>query len=118
MPGGQLTEGFLKSWCAVHVHRLPCVCKSEAALHETLRFIPGCRRGMILVSEIGDKTFFIAAVMAMKNRRATVSMHAGNMHAVAIHVLTMIGLPRVSRFRDGSVCTRRSSQARSQPSQS
>jgi putative Ca2+/H+ antiporter (TMEM165/GDT1 family) len=30
------------------------------------------RRGMILVSEIGDKTFFIAAIMAMKNRRATV----------------------------------------------
>lgn len=31
-----------------------------------------CCRGMILVSEIGDKTFFIAAIMAMKNRRATV----------------------------------------------
>ena len=28
--------------------------------------------GMILVSEIGDKTFFIAAIMAMKNRRRTV----------------------------------------------
>lgn len=28
--------------------------------------------GMILVSEIGDKTFFIAAVMAMKNPRTTV----------------------------------------------
>lgn len=29
--------------------------------------------GMILLSEIGDKTFFIAAIMAMKNRRRTVS---------------------------------------------
>ena len=38
----ELTEGFLKSW------------------------------GMILVSEIGDKTFFIAAIMAMRNPRLTV----------------------------------------------
>lgn len=37
-----LVQGFLKSW------------------------------GMILVSEIGDKTFFIAAIMAMKNPRSTV----------------------------------------------
>ena len=29
-------------------------------------------RGMILVSEIGDKTFFIAAIMAMKHPRVTV----------------------------------------------
>jgi Ca2+/H+ antiporter, TMEM165/GDT1 family len=36
-----LLEGFLKSW------------------------------GMILVSEIGDKTFFIAAIMAMRNPRRT-----------------------------------------------
>lgn len=28
---------------------------------------------MILLSEIGDKTFFIAAIMAMKNPRRTVS---------------------------------------------
>lgn len=28
--------------------------------------------GMILLSEIGDKTFFIAAIMAMKNKRRTV----------------------------------------------
>lgn len=39
---GGLTAGFLKSW------------------------------GMILVSEIGDKTFFIAAVMAMRNSRQSV----------------------------------------------
>ena len=38
----------------------------------------GCR-GMILVSEIGDKTFFIAAIMAMKNRRATVIMLLAHM---------------------------------------
>ena len=29
--------------------------------------------GVILVSEIGDKTFFIAAIMAMRNSRLTVS---------------------------------------------
>ena len=29
--------------------------------------------GMILLSEIGDKTFFIAAIMAMKNSRRGVS---------------------------------------------
>ena len=28
--------------------------------------------GMILASEIGDKTFFIAAIMAMKHSRLTV----------------------------------------------
>ena len=43
---GGLAAGFLKSW------------------------------GMILVSEIGDKTFFIAAVMAMKNSRQSVSAKA------------------------------------------
>ena len=37
-------EGFLKSW------------------------------GMILASEIGDKTFFIAAIMAMKHSRAVVKI--------------------------------------------
>lgn len=37
-----ISEGFLKSW------------------------------GMILVSEIGDKTFFIAAIMAMRNSRSVV----------------------------------------------
>jgi putative Ca2+/H+ antiporter (TMEM165/GDT1 family) len=52
MPGGQLTEGFLKSW------------------------------GMILVSEIGDKTFFIAAIMAMKNKRSTV--FAGAIAALSV----------------------------------
>lgn len=29
--------------------------------------------GVILASEIGDKTFFIAALMAMRNPRMTVS---------------------------------------------
>lgn len=43
-PGGHgFVEGFLKSW------------------------------GVILASEIGDKTFFIAAVMAMRHSRTTVS---------------------------------------------
>ncbi len=31
---------------------------------------------MILASEIGDKTFFISAIMAMSNRRSTVSAQA------------------------------------------
>ena len=42
MGDGHFLEGFLKSW------------------------------GMILASEIGDKTFFIAAIMAMKHSRLTV----------------------------------------------
>lgn len=42
MAEGHFLEGFLKSW------------------------------GMILASEIGDKTFFIAAIMAMKHPRLTV----------------------------------------------
>lgn len=42
----EVIEGFLKSW------------------------------GMILLSEIGDKTFFIAAIMAMKNPRRTVFLGA------------------------------------------
>ena len=43
-----VVEGFLKSW------------------------------GMILASEIGDKTFFIAAIMAMKHSRAVVSFHSAS----------------------------------------
>ena len=42
-----VVEGFLKSW------------------------------GMILASEIGDKTFFIAAIMAMKHSRTVVRCHGG-----------------------------------------
>ena len=39
------------------------------------RFVEGFFKswGVILASEIGDKTFFIAAVMAMRNSRQTVS---------------------------------------------
>lgn len=47
-----VTEGFVKSW------------------------------GMILVSEIGDKTFFIAAVMAMKHSRTAV--FAGAISALSV----------------------------------
>jgi len=38
------------------------------------RFVEGFLKswGVILASEIGDKTFFIAAVMAMKNSRKEV----------------------------------------------
>lgn len=55
-PLHEVTEGFLKSW------------------------------GMILVSEIGDKTFFIAAVMAMKHSRATVFAGA----IAALSVMTVL----------------------------
>lgn len=42
---------------------------------------------MILVTEIGDKTFFIAAVLAMRNARLVV--YAGAMGALALmHVLS------------------------------
>ena len=51
---GGLATGFLKSW------------------------------GMILVSEIGDKTFFIAAVMAMKNSRQSVSLLSREIRKVAV----------------------------------
>ncbi len=43
MDSSHVVEGFLKSW------------------------------GMILASEIGDKTFFIAAIMAMKHSRSVVT---------------------------------------------
>jgi hypothetical protein len=45
------------------------------SLITTNRFLVGLAKsfGVILASEIGDKTFFIAAVMAMRNPRVTVS---------------------------------------------
>lgn len=49
-------EGFLKSW------------------------------GVILASEIGDKTFFIAAVMAMRNSRKLVSEDRRAIHNVLVPV--------------------------------
>ena len=52
MAGNRFLEGFFKSW------------------------------GVILASEIGDKTFFIAAVMAMRNSRKLV--FAGAMGALAV----------------------------------
>lgn len=47
MAGHGFIEGFLKSW------------------------------GVILASEIGDKTFFIAAIMAMRHARLTVRLAGG-----------------------------------------
>ena len=38
---------------------------------------------MILVSEIGDKTFFIAAIMAMKNPRSTVGFLVEASHTLS-----------------------------------
>ncbi len=46
--GSGFIEGFLKSW------------------------------GVILASEIGDKTFFIAAILAMRHSRRVVSVCEGN----------------------------------------
>ena len=42
------------------------------------RFLEGFFKswGVILASEIGDKTFFIAAVMAMRNDRKEVSTYS------------------------------------------
>ena len=40
--------------------------------------------GMILASEIGDKTFFIAAIMAMKNPRHTVRAAPGLLPCCAL----------------------------------
>lgn len=46
---------------------------------------------MIVVSEIGDKTFFIAAVMAMKNARMTVFLGAITALAVMTILSTALG---------------------------
>lgn len=50
--GSGFAEGFLKSW------------------------------GVILASEIGDKTFFIAAILAMRHSRKLVRRPAARLHAV------------------------------------
>lgn len=52
----QFLEGFLKSW------------------------------GVILASEIGDKTFFIAAVMAMKNSRQEVRQGGTNYTPLSLYI--------------------------------
>ena len=62
---GGLAAGFLKSW------------------------------GLILVSEIGDKTFFIAAVMAMRNSRQSVRDIAAQARD-NIHMLDDISLLQTS----------------------
>lgn len=77
---GGLTAGFLKSW------------------------------GMILVSEIGDKTFFIAAVMAMKNSRQSVSTKLVRSFALAwrhgkLHQITTLAtaLKMACRYASPSI---------------
>jgi putative Ca2+/H+ antiporter (TMEM165/GDT1 family) len=50
----------------------------------TLAFLKSA--GVILASEIGDKTFFIAAIMAMRNPRVTVFLGA----AGALAAMTML----------------------------
>ncbi len=51
------------------------VAQTMSAVLGNNRFLLGLAKslGVILASEIGDKTFFIAAVMAMRNPRMTVS---------------------------------------------
>jgi hypothetical protein len=54
-------------------------------------FVPGAVNSlvMIIACEIGDKTFFIAAVLAMRNGRAIVYM--GSMLALAVmHILSCL----------------------------
>ncbi|KAG2431852.1 hypothetical protein HXX76_009345 [Chlamydomonas incerta] len=55
---------------------------ADSVMHN--RFLIGLFKslGVILASEIGDKTFFIAAIMAMRNPRMTV--FAGAMGALAV----------------------------------
>ena len=46
---------------------------------------------MIIVSELGDKTFFIAAIMAMRHARVTV--FSGAIAALGVmHVSIIVGL--------------------------
>jgi hypothetical protein len=59
---------------------------ADTSHHECKLIVLGCQQahpgvqaflkswGMILLSEIGDKTFFIAAIMAMRNSRRVVSL--------------------------------------------
>ncbi|XP_064104194.1 putative divalent cation/proton antiporter TMEM165 isoform X6 [Macrobrachium nipponense] len=80
--------------------------KDETAVSFTSAFVSAL--SMIIVTELGDKTFFIAAIMAMNHPRLTV--FAGAMTALAImHVLSaMFGyvitwIPRVYTFYASSV---------------
>jgi hypothetical protein len=74
---------FLQSSQKVHFHselihslltRVLIVYRTMYGMGTTSRFLEGFLKswGVILASEIGDKTFFIAAVMAMKNSRREV----------------------------------------------
>lgn len=59
---------------------------ADTSHHECELIVLGCQQahpgvqafikswGMILLSEIGDKTFFIAAIMAMRNSRRVVRL--------------------------------------------
>ncbi|XP_066937789.1 putative divalent cation/proton antiporter TMEM165 isoform X9 [Macrobrachium rosenbergii] len=80
--------------------------KDEATASFTSAFVSAL--SMIIVTELGDKTFFIAAIMAMNHPRLTV--FAGAMTALAImHFLSaMFGyvitwIPRVYTFYASSV---------------
>lgn len=52
----------------------------DAVVHNRFLVAFGKSLGVILASEIGDKTFFIAAVMAMRNPRLTVGQFAYTIH--------------------------------------
>ncbi len=45
---------------------------------------------MILVSEIGDKTFFIAAILAMRNKRSTGALIAPPCIALSLSLLIIL----------------------------
>ena len=66
---GLLSSDSLKLFCI----QLLALCPLEL-LMDAQAFIKSW--GMILLSEIGDKTFFIAAIMAMRNSRRVVHIQA------------------------------------------
>ena len=69
-------------------------------MSSTAEFFEGAVKSgtMILISEIGDKTFFIAAIMAMRHSRATVFAGAVG----ALRVWRVCGGRRDLRVRHGA----------------
>ena len=88
--GGRFVEALIKSIggsCKAWVDCVP-----PRAVHETDLLLLLCclllLAGVIGASEIGDKTFFIAAVMAMRNSRWTVSVVGISTHGAATEVVS------------------------------
>lgn len=86
-------SGFPAVWVAV---QLALGHAMDEIIHNP--FVVGLVKslGVILASEIGDKTFFIAAIMAMRNPRLTVSK-------ALLHVLSGISRADAGVWRDALV---------------